>query len=135
MVIPIETNFLKHIHEHFLFLFQMDNFSAMQGVVLVSQRLVLLLEEESSPWLPLCREDCVFLLNLSSPSRQTLLVKREYQCPFQKQCPHPVDHFPTRIQHRTDQLKRCDTRSCPFLVHLRLKVLRPSLHVFLAGWG
>ena len=31
-VIPIETNFYKHNQEHFLFLFQMDDFSAMQQV-------------------------------------------------------------------------------------------------------
>ena len=37
----------------------MDDFSAMQGVVLVSQRLVLLLEE-SSLWLPLCQAEWGF---------------------------------------------------------------------------
>ena len=79
-VIPILTSFYKHNQEHFLFLFQMDDFSAMQGVVLVSQRLVLLEEEEIS-CIPSGRPEWGFLLNLPSPSRQTLLVKREYQCP------------------------------------------------------
>ena len=79
-VIPTETNFYKHIQEHFLFLFQVDDFSAMEGVELVSQRQVLL-EEESSPCLPLRRAEWGFLLNLTSPSRQTLLARREYHCP------------------------------------------------------
>ena len=82
-VIPIETNFSKQNQEHFLFSFQMDDFSAMQWFVLVSQRLVLLLEEEdSSPCVPLRRAEwCVPLNFLPTPSRQTMLVKREYQCP------------------------------------------------------
>ena len=54
-VIPIESNFYKHNQEHFPFLFPMDEFSAMQGFVLVSQRLVLL-EDESPPYLPLRME-------------------------------------------------------------------------------
>ena len=36
-LIRIETNFYKHNQEHFLFLFRMDNFAAMQGVVLLSE--------------------------------------------------------------------------------------------------
>ena len=78
-VTPIETNFYEHNQEHFLFLFQLDDFSAKQGVVFVFQRLVLLEEEESSLCLPLRREEWCFLLNLSSPSCQMLLVRREYQ--------------------------------------------------------
>ena len=113
----------------------MDDFSEMQRVVLVSQRLVLLMLEESSPCLPLRRAEWGFLLNLSSPSRQTLSMKREYQCPVQKQRRHPADHFPSRIQHRPDQ-PTPDIRLCPsLLVHLHLKVLRSSFDVFLAGWG
>ena len=55
--------------------------------------------------------------------------------PGLKLCPNPVDHFPSRIEHRPDQ-QTPDTRLCPkFLVHLRLKVLRPSFRVFLAVWG
>ena len=52
----------------------------MQGVVLVCQALVLcMLEEESSLCLPVRRAEWGFLLNLlASPSRQTLLVKKEY---------------------------------------------------------
>ena len=80
----------------------MGDFSVMQGLVLVSQRLVLLLKEEGSPSFPLRRAEWGFLLNLSSPSRQTLPVKTENQCPVEKQRPHPADHFPGRIQHRTD---------------------------------
>ena len=108
----------------------------MQGVVLVSQRLVLLLLEESSLYLPLRRAQWGSLLNISSPSRQTLSVRKECHCPVKKQPLHPVDHFPIRIQHRPDQ-QTSDTRLCPsLLVHLRLKVLRPSFHVFLlVGWG
>ena len=72
-----KKNFYKHIQLRFLFLFQLDVFSAMQGVVLVSQRLMLL--EES---FPLRRAEWGFLLNLLPyPSRQPLSVKREYQCP------------------------------------------------------
>ena len=79
-VIPIGTNFYKHNQEHFLFLFQLSDLSAMNGVALVSQRLVLL--EASSPCLPLRRRaEWCFLLNLTSLSRQALFVKREYQCP------------------------------------------------------
>ena len=44
----IETNFHKHNQEDFLFWFQMDDFSTMQGVVLVSRTLELLEEEKSS---------------------------------------------------------------------------------------
>ena len=134
-VTPIETIFYKHNEEHFLFLFQMDDFSTMQGVVLVSQRLVLLLLEESFLCLPLRQAEWGFPLNLLSRSRQTLLVKREYQCSAEKHRLYPVDHFPIRIQHRPDQ-QTPDARLCPsLLVHLRLKVLCPSFHVFLAGWG
>ena len=81
MVIPFETNFNEHNQEYFIFLFQMDDFSVMQGVVVVSQRLVLFLLEESSLCLPLRQADWGLLPNLPSPSRQTLLVKKEYQCP------------------------------------------------------
>ena len=81
-VIPIETNFYKQNQEHFLFLFQMDDFSTMQVVVLVSQRLLLLEQEESSPCLPLRRAEWGFLLNFPSLSRQTMLVKKEYQSPL-----------------------------------------------------
>ena len=42
--LPIETNFYKHKREYFEFLFQMDNFSATQGVLLVPRRPVLLEE-------------------------------------------------------------------------------------------
>ena len=103
----------------------MHDFSAMWGVVLVSQRLVLL--EESSRCLPLRRAEWDFLLNLpASPSPPTLLVKREYQCPVKKQRLHPADHFPSRLQHRPDQ-QTPDTRLYPSLLgHLHLKVLRPS---------
>ena len=72
-VIVIETNSYKHNQEHFL-LFQVDDFSAMQCVVLTSQRLVLL--ERISPFPPLHRPEWCFLLNLPSLSRRTLLVKR-----------------------------------------------------------
>ena len=55
--------------------------------------------------------------------------------PGLKQRLHPTDHFPSRIKHRPDQ-QIPDTRVClSLLVHLRLKVLCPSFHVFLAGWG
>ena len=78
---PIEKNFYKHNQEHFPFLFQMEDFSSMQGAVLVSQRLVLLEEEKSSPCLTLRRAEWGSRLNLlPSPTRQTLLVKSEYQC-------------------------------------------------------
>ena len=78
-VLPIETNFYYYNQEHFLFLLQMDDFSAMQGVVLASRRLVLL-EEESFPCFPLRRAEWGFLLNfLPSPNRQTLLVKEDQQ--------------------------------------------------------
>ena len=132
-VMPIETNFCQGNEEQFLFLFQMDNFSAMQGVVLVSQRLVLL-EEESSPCLPLCRAEWSFRLNLPSPSSQKLLVRREYQCSVWKQRLHPADHFPKRTQHLPDQ-QTPGTRLCPYLVQLHMKVLIPSFHVFLAVYG
>ena len=72
--IPFEINFYKHNQEHFVFLCEKEDFSAVQGDVLVSQKLVLL-EEESSPCLPLRRTERGFLLNLPSPNRQTLLVK------------------------------------------------------------
>ena len=98
-VIPIETHFYKHNQEHFLFSFQMDDFSAIRWAVLVSQRLLLLKEEESSPCLPLGRAEWGFLMNLPSPSRQTLLVKIEYQSLVQKQRPHPADQFSNRSQH------------------------------------
>ena len=115
-------------------MFQVHTLSAVEGFVLVSQRLVLLEEGESFPCLPLRRAECGFLLNLHpSPSRQTLLVRREYQCPVYKQRTHPADHFPSKNQHRPDQQKRRDTRLCPYLVHLHLKVLRNSFLVFLAG--
>ena len=55
----------------------MDDFSAMQVIVLVSQKLLLLLLEERSPCLPLRRAEWGFLLNLPSPSYQMLLVKKE----------------------------------------------------------
>ena len=80
MVKPIETIFQKHNQEHFLFLFQKDDFSAMQGAVLVYQGLVLLEEQDSSPCFPLRRAEWGFLLNPPSASRQTLMVKREYHC-------------------------------------------------------
>ena len=107
----------------------MDDFPAMQVVVLVSQRLVLL--KESSRCLPLRRAEWGFLLNLPSPSRQTLLLKKEYQCSVYEQRLHPADDLLSKIQHLPDQTP--DTRLCPHLVHLHLKVLRPSFHVFLAG--
>ena len=63
------------------------------------------------------------------------MVKREYQCPAEKQPLYPADHFSSRIQQRLGQ-QTPDTRLCPsLLVHLRLKVRRPSFHVLLAGWG
>ena len=62
-VIPIETTFYKHNQENFWYLFQMEDFSTMQGVVLVSQGLVLL-EEEIFLCLPLRRAEWGFLLNL-----------------------------------------------------------------------
>ena len=132
-VVPIETNFFEHNQEHFLFFFRKDDFSAMQRVVLVSQRLVLLLEE-SSPCLPLRRAEWGFLLNLPSTGRQTLLVKREYQCPVSKQRLHPVGHFPSRIQHRPDQQQTPDTRLCPILCTYAWNYFVPFF-VFLAGWG
>ena len=55
----------------------MEIFSAMQGVVLVSQRLVLL--EECSPCPPHCRAEWISLLTRPSLSHQTLLRKRGYQ--------------------------------------------------------
>ena len=134
-VISIEKYFYKHNQEHFLFLFQKNNFSAIQRVVLVSQRLVLLLLEESSLCLPLRRGEWGFLLNLLTPSRQTLLVKTEYQCPVYNQRLHPLDRFPITIEHCPDQ-QTPDTRFCPSLVvHLHLEILRHSCHVFLAAWG
>ena len=69
---PTETNFFTHNQELLLLLFQMDDFSALQWVVLFSQRLVLSGEdEERSTCLPLPRAEWGFLLNLlPSPSRQ-----------------------------------------------------------------
>ena len=130
-VIPFELNLYQHNQEYFIFLFQMDYFSAREGVELVSQRQVLF-EEESSPCLPFRWAEWGFMLNLPSPSRQTLLVKREYQCPVWKQRLHPADRFPSRIQHRPDQQTPA-TFLCPYLVRLHLRVHRPSFHVFLAG--
>ena len=92
---PIETNFFEHNKEHFLFLFQKDDFSAIQAVVLVSQRQLLLAEGFPCPLF--CQADWIFLLNLASPSRQTLLMKKEYQCPVYKQRLHPVDYFTVEI--------------------------------------
>ena len=57
----------------------MEKFSAKQGIKLVFKRLVLLLEE-SSPCLLLRREKWVLLLNIPSPIRQKVLVRKEYQC-------------------------------------------------------
>ena len=111
------------------FLFQIDDFSAMQGVMLVSQRMVLLEENFLCP--PIRRPEWDFPMNLPSPSRETLLVKEGYQCPVQRQRLHPADYFPSRIQQRRAQT--LDTRLCPYLVHLHLKEFRPSFHVFLAG--
>ena len=68
-MIPIETKFYKHIEGHFLHLFRIDDFWAMHGVELVSQRLVLLLLEESSPCLPLRRAEWGSLLNLQVVKR------------------------------------------------------------------
>ena len=90
----------------------MDDFSEMQEVMLVSQRLVFMLEK-SSPCLPLRRTDWVFLVNLPSPSRHALLVKREYQCSAEKQRLHTADHFTNRTQHRPDQQQTPHTRMCP----------------------
>ena len=59
-----ETNFDKHIQDWFLILFQKDNFSVMQGVVLASQRLAIL--EESSHCRPVLRSEWGFLLNIAS---------------------------------------------------------------------
>ena len=75
----------------------MDDFSAMQGVVLVSQRLVQLPESLFCP--PLRRAEWGFLLNQPSPGRQTLLVTRWYQ----RQRLHPVDLFPTGFQRCPDE--------------------------------
>ena len=58
----------------------MDAFSAMQGVMLVSQRLVWL-EEESSPCPRLRRADWGFLLNVLSSSQQMLLGKKVISMP------------------------------------------------------
>ena len=55
MVILVETDFKKHHQELFLFLLQMDEFSAMQEVVLVSQRPVWLVESSFCP--PLCQAE------------------------------------------------------------------------------
>ena len=56
-----------------------DDFSAVQLVVLASQRLVLL--EESSPCLPFRQADWRFLLILPAPSCQTLLRTTEVSDP------------------------------------------------------
>ena len=45
----IETIFYKHCKEDFLLLFQTDDFLALQGVVLVPRRLVLLEESSRCP--------------------------------------------------------------------------------------
>ena len=55
----IQTLFSKHIDEPSNFFLRMGNFSAMLGVVLVSQTLVLL-EEESSPCLAIVNQNRVF---------------------------------------------------------------------------
>ena len=65
-------NFSKRNQEILLFLFQVDEFAAIQGVVLVSQRVLLLAESFLCP--PFHRAEWGFLLNLPSLSRQTLLV-------------------------------------------------------------
>ena len=54
----IETLLITHNQEHSTFLFQMDNFSAMQRIVSVSQRLVL--GEENSPCPPFVEQFGVF---------------------------------------------------------------------------
>ena len=61
----------------FLVLLQIYDFSVIQGLVLVSQRLTLL--EECFPC-PRCRgAQWSFRLIFPSPSRQMLIGKREYQ--------------------------------------------------------
>ena len=113
----------------------MDKLSKIHWILLVSRRLVLLLEEESSPCLAFFPAEGRFQLNFHSPSRQTLLVKRERQCLVLKQRPHPVDHFASRIQHLQVQ-QTPDTRLCPTLLkHPYLNVLRPPFLVLPAGWG
>ena len=57
-VLLIEKNFYSHNQYHFLFLFQRDNCSVMQDIVLVSQRVVLL--KENSPCPPLVEQNEVF---------------------------------------------------------------------------
>ena len=94
-VIPTETNFFERNQEHFLLLFQMDNFSAMQGVVLLSQRLVLL--EESSPCLPFRWAEWGFLLHLPSLSRQSCWWKESINARSKKSVYIQLIIFPGEI--------------------------------------
>ena len=71
---PLKQFFKKHNQEQFLILDQVDDFSVMYDVVLVSQRLMLL--EESSFCPPCCRPEWGFLLIFPSPSRQTPLGEK-----------------------------------------------------------
>ena len=125
----IEAKFYGDNQELFLSLFHKDDFSARQAVVLASQRLLLL--EESSPCLR--RAQWSFLPNPPSASRQTLLVKRGYHYPAQKQRLLPTGHFSSRNRNRTDQT--LDSRWCPYLVQLQLRALRLSSPWSLLDWG
>ena len=132
---PIETNFYKHNQDHFLFLFQMDQFSAKQGVVSVSQRLVLLLLEESSPCLPLRTSRMGFSAEPPPTSKSSNIVgEKVVSMPVEQQHLHPANHFSSRLEHRPDQQQTPDNRLCPSLfLQLRLKVFCPSFHVFPPG--
>ena len=119
-VLLVGKKICNYIQEHFLFLFQTADFSAMREVVSVSRRLVLL--EGSSPC-PLQRwADWSFLLNHPTPSRQTSLVKTGYQCRFEIQRLHSTDHFSSRIQYLPDQTPGMRLL-CPYLAHQHLSEL------------
>ena len=72
-VITIETYFYKYKQEHLLFLFQMDDFSAMSGLRCLSVTGVVAVEREFS--LSYSSSSRMgFLMNLPSPSKSSNAV-------------------------------------------------------------
>ena len=75
----METKLYKQIQEQFLFLFKMEDLSAVHGggVGLLETGVIVGGGELSLSSFSLSRMG--FLLNLPSPNRQTLLVKKQNQ--------------------------------------------------------
>ena len=76
-ILLFEATFCKHNQENFQFLFLLLDSAATQGDDCVFQRLELLVADSLCP--PHRRVEWGFLLILSFPSCQTLLVKSAYQ--------------------------------------------------------